>query len=136
MTGQLHLFKGKRQTGVKPRGPTEFQIHCAVMDCLRNGIAPGWRAWHTPNGEYRMQATGGKLQRMGTMPGVSDILLAGPPHATLHALELKAKGEKPTESQEAFLAWVEAIGGKADCADSVDGALAILRSWGAVRTRL
>jgi hypothetical protein len=140
---QLDLLKGKRQKGTLPRGPSEFQIHCAVADYLRHGIAVGWDFWHTPNGGERpayitktgkrVSPEGGRLLRLGTKKGVSDILLAGP-GPMLCALEIKAKGEHPTIEQAAWLAWVRSIGGKADWADNVDDALAILENWGAIRT--
>lgn len=130
---QLSLFKGKRQTGVKPTGPTEFQIHCAVADTLRVGLAPGWMWMHPANGELRNIATAGRLKRMGVKPGASDILLHKAPHAQLHALELKRKGENPSHVQLMYMSDVKAIGGKADWADSVDGALDVLKGWGALR---
>ena len=39
------------------------------------------------------------LQRMGVLPGVSDFVLVSPPHGQFHALELKRKGEEPSEEQ-------------------------------------
>ena len=133
---QLDIFKTKRQRGVKPRGATEFEIQCCVADYLRVGIAPGWIWWHTPNGEYRMKSTGGKLKRMGVLTGVSDILLIKQPHAQLHALELKRKGEEPSDEQEKFMNEVIALGGVATWADNVTDALAILEGWGAISTRI
>jgi hypothetical protein len=70
---------------------------------------------------------------MGQRKGASDLLLAGPPHGTLHALEIKKRGEHLTDEQEQFLKEVLAAGGKADWADSVDAALAILKMWGCLR---
>jgi len=141
---QLDLLKGKRQKGTLPRGPSEFEIHCAVADYLRHGLANGWIWHHPPNGGERpaiitkqgkrVSFEGGRLQRMGTKPGVSDICLHKAPHAQLHALELKAKGEKPSAAQGVWMDEVRLIGGKAEWADNVDDALAILRDWGAIRT--
>jgi hypothetical protein len=143
---QLSLFKGKRQRGIKPTGPSEFEIHCMIADYLRRGIAPGWTWFHPPNGGERpaiinkagkrISPEGGRLQRMGARPGVSDIILAGPPHGTIHALELKQKGAKPNAEQDVFMAEVIAAGGRADWADNVNDAVAILTRWGAVSTRL
>ena len=143
---QLDIFKSKRQRGVKPRGPTEFEIHVTVADYLRHGIVPGWIWFHPPNGGERpafinkkgkrVSAEGGRLQRMGTKPGVSDILLAKSPSGQLHALELKRKGEKPNDDQRQFMDDVIALGGRAAWADTVSGALAILTEWGALSTRI
>lgn len=136
MDRQLDLLKGPRQRGVKPVGPTEFEIHCVVADYLRHGLADGWMWWHTPNGGYRMQATAGMLKRMGTQPGVVDILLAKAPHCQLHALELKRRGAKLTDDQKEWMAMVRKLGGEAAWADSVDYALEILKEWGAISTRI
>ena len=95
---QLDLLKGKRQKGVVSPGPSEFEIHCMVADYLRHGLAPGWMWFHPANGELRNKATGGRLKRMGVMPGVSDIVLVCAPHATLHALELNVEREAPPRS--------------------------------------
>ena len=143
---QLSLFKSKRQRGVKVKGPSEFEIHCMVADYLRQGIAPGWMWFHPPMGGERpayvnkvgkrVSPEGGRLQRMGARKGASDILLAGPPHATLHALELKQQGGKPNEEQQAFMAEVQAAGGFAEWADNVNDAVSILTDWGAISTRI
>ena len=130
---QLDLLKGPRQRGTVAPGPTDFQIHCAVADTLRLGLASGWMWMHPANGELRNIATGGRLKRMGVSPGVSDILLHKKPGAQLHALELKRKGEKPTEAQWAYLNEVVELGGKAAWADSVSGALDVLKGWGALK---
>jgi len=133
---QLDLLKGKRQKGITPPGPSEFEIHCTVADYLRNGLAPGWIWFHPANGELRNKATGGRLKRMGVMPGVSDILLASAPYATLHALELKRKGEKLRLDQREWMGMVASIGGETAWADSVEAALLILTRWGAISTRI
>jgi hypothetical protein len=141
---QLDIFKSKRQKGTLPPGPSEFQIHCAVADYLRHGLAPGWAWFHPANGGERpatytvkgkrVSFEGGRLQRMGVKPGVSDILLIKAPHATLHCLELKAKGEKMSAAQAAWQGEMGGLGAWTAWADSVDGALEILRGWGAIRT--
>ena len=136
MERQLDIFKSKRQKGALPPSPTEFEIHCAVADYLRHGLAAGWIWHHPPNGEYRMKATSGRLKRMGTKPGVSDICLHKAPHCQLHALELKRKGMKPNPEQRAWMESVRALGGQAEWADSVELALLILTQWGAISTRI
>ena len=143
---QLSLLKGPRQKGTLPRGPTEFEIHCAVADYLRAGKAKNWIWFHPPNGGERpafiskngkrISFEGGRLQRMGARPGVSDIVLAAPPNAQLHVLELKRQGAKLSAEQEAFFDEVRACGGKVAWADNVNAALEILREWGAVRSKV
>jgi hypothetical protein len=141
---QLDIFGSKRQRGkVVATGPSEFQIHCTVADYLRHGLAPGWIWNHPANGEERpaefvkgkrVSYAGGRLKRMGLKPGVTDLELHKAPDARLYALELKRRGEKPSEAQYAWMLGVEAIGGVTAWADSVDKAVDILRGWGAIRT--
>jgi hypothetical protein len=32
---QLHLFKSRRQRGTLPPAPSEYQLHCAVVDTVK-----------------------------------------------------------------------------------------------------
>ena len=131
MAGQPDLFTKRVR---KPPPAKEFAVHCALADLLRINLAPGWLFFHPANGELRDKATAGRLQRMGVKPGVSDFILISPPSARLHALELKRRGEKPSEAQYAFLFAVTAAGGRSAWCDKFDDAIAILTSWGALRT--
>jgi hypothetical protein len=63
-------------------------------------------------------------------------MLVSPIGARLHALELKRRGNKPTEEQKAFLAAVQAAGGEAAWCDSFDDAITILKAWGALSDRI
>jgi hypothetical protein len=128
---QLSLFT--RRKARKMPAAKEFDVHCVIADTLRLGLAPGWMWFHCPNGELRSKATAGRLKRMGVKPGVADFLLVGPPFATLHALELKRRGERPQDVQLAFLEAVTLTGGRSAWVDSFDGAMAVLRDWGAVK---
>lgn len=132
-SGQLNLFKGKRQRGTRPPPAQEFAVHCMVADILRRWAMPGWIWAHYPAGELRDTVTGARLKRMGTKPGVADFLLVAPPAGQLHALELKRKGERPNDEQAAFLDAVRAAGGMAAWVDNFDDAVRVLRDWGAVR---
>lgn len=115
------------------RDNRERRLHIAIADLLRKGaLTPGWIFFHCPNGEYRTENTGALLQRMGVRPGVSDILLVAPPMGCLHCLELKDHGLKPTPEQRKFMRDVQNAGGRANWADSYDGAVAILKRWGAL----
>jgi hypothetical protein len=129
---QLDLLRGPRQRGKRAPAPTEFAVHCAIADTLKRWIAPGWCAFHVPNGEKRDEATAGRLKRMLTTPGVSDFILFGPPHGSLHALELKRLHQRPTLAQAAFLETVRNAGGKAVWVDSYDEAIDALMSWRAL----
>ena len=124
--------------------PLEIEVHCMIADVLRQGLAPGWLWWHTPNGGERpafINAKGkrvsieaARLKRMGAKPGVSDFLLLSP-IGDFHALELKREGETPTDDQTVFLAAVARAGCKSAWVDNFDDAMRILRDWGALRIR-
>lgn len=145
MAGQLSLFKGKRQRGVRPPAASEFATHCVIADMVRTTkLNPGWRWWHTPNGGERsariikgkrVSLEGGRLKRMGVDPGVPDFLLCGP-GAVLHGFELKRRGEHPTVEQAAWGMWLQSIGGVWEWGDSVDAAIACFQKWGALPTRI
>jgi hypothetical protein len=70
---------------------------------------------------------------MGVRAGVSDFILISPEGGKAHALELKAKGKKPTQTQKDFMCDVVRAGGEADWADNFDDAMEILRRWNAVK---
>lgn len=145
---QLDLLKrgGGRQRGIKPPPALERETHIAIADTLRVSIVPGWIWFHPPNGGERpafvnrhgkrVSPEGGLLARMGTRPGVSDFILAAPPRARLHALELKRRGEQPDDQQLAFLEAVRAAGGQAAWVDNYREAIEVLTGWGAVRVRV
>jgi hypothetical protein len=134
---QLDLLKDpRRQRGTKPPPAKEFAVHCMVADTLRRALASGWIWFHPANGELRDDATGGRLKRLGVRPGVSDFILVAPAGGRVHALELKRRGERPTEAQTAFLVAVRAAGGKAEWADSYQVAIEILAAWGALRRKI
>jgi len=143
-TQQLSLFT-RRKAAKLPPAP-EFQVHCMVADLLRKHCTPGWLWFHVPNGGERpafinnkgkrVSFEGSRLQRMGTRPGVSDILLVEPPDGRLRSLELKRRGETPDEAQLLFMHDLELAGGVAEWADTFDKAVAILKRWGAVRVSL
>ena len=131
--GQPDLFTKRVRKGPAPK---ERALHIAVADTLAWGISPGWLWTHFPAGELRADKTAALLKRMGTQVGWSDFLLVGPPHGTLHALELKRRGLKPSEAQHAFMDAVVAAGGVAEWTDNYDAAIAALRAWGALSDRL
>jgi hypothetical protein len=131
---QLDLLKDpRRQRGTRPPAATEFATHCAIADTIRVNLAPGWLWFHCPNGELRPDGAGARLKRMGTRPGVSDFLLVAPPRGRLHALELKRRGERPTNAQHAFLADLADAGGLSAWVDSYGDAIEQLKAWGALK---
>lgn len=110
----------------------EQEIHVAVVAHLRQRGSPGLVFWHTPNnvhGSRRRDYVAGAIHKaMGARAGVSDLILLH--HGTLYALELKAKGGKPTKEQLEFLAAVRAASGVATWVVGLDVALKWLEIHG------
>jgi cellobiose-specific phosphotransferase system component IIB len=113
-------------------GPSETQIQIAVIDHLRYGAANGWKYWHTPNGGLRDKREAAKLRAMGVLPGVPDLVLISP-QGKFHGLELKRKGGTLSEEQRLFHAFAKGMGWPVAEADTLDGALDVLRMWGALK---
>lgn len=130
---QLSLFKGKRQRGVRPPPPKEYDTHCMVADTLRRWGTTGWRWTHFPAGEYRHPATAARLRRMGVQVGWADFQLLCPYPPMIHFLELKRKGQKPSDFQQAFGDYCITNGYVWRWADNYEDAINILKGWGAVR---
>jgi hypothetical protein len=131
---QLSLFT--KRAAKKPPPAIERRTHIAIADTLRVGLASGWLWFHPANGELRQLRTAELLKRMGVRPGVSDFILVGPPQGRVHALEVKRKGNRPTEAQIAFLEAVRAAGGLSDWVDTFEAAIGLLREWGALSDRV
>jgi len=114
------------------RANPEQAIHRAVVAHLRTRPAPGLVWFHCAQSNYAMNARGVAIQAainkgLGVRKGVSDLILLH--HSRFYALELKARGNKPTVEQLQFLDDVRDADGYAAWADSVDRAVAILESW-------
>lgn len=133
--GQIDLFT--KRVRAKPPDPKERELHIALMDTLRKGgLSPGWVVLHPANGELRTDQTGALLQRMGVLPGASDLIFCAPPAGRFHAMELKRRGRKPTQEQWDFIDAIVAAGGMASWADNYEDAIKILKHWGAISDRL
>lgn len=112
---------------------TETQIQIAVIQNIQARGVAGMIYWHTPNGGKRAPRQAKTFQRMGVMPGVSDLVLHHGGEA--FALELKAPKEKLTADQAEFLENWRSQGPRyhGSWADNLDDALAILKSWGLLK---
>jgi hypothetical protein len=130
---QLHLFKGKRQRGAEPPSPSEYQLHCAVVDVVRRWIMPNWIFTHIASGERRDQVTASRLKRMGVTPGWPDLQFFGP-QGQVCFVELKAKGGRLSEPQAAVASHLVAAGHGYLCSDSFEDIVATLKDWGIVRS--
>jgi hypothetical protein len=131
---QLHLFRGPRQRGRRPPAAPEFRTQCALADLLRRCADPEWFWTAFPAGEYRTAATGARLKRMGLKRGVSDFVFISP-GGEFCGLELKRRGGRQSEAQVAFEAWCLAHGVTYAVADSYEAAVAILVSWGVLKSK-
>lgn len=133
MTRQSRLPLVKSPARKRARQHPEHTLQRAVCEWLRVAGVPGLIYFHPVNEGKRGVRSAARLKEIGLLAGASDLILVLPPDGRIAALELKAKGNKPTEAQGSFLDAVDAAGGYAACADNIDDALAWLRLWGALR---
>jgi hypothetical protein len=56
---QLNLFRSRKQRGIAPPAPSEFQLHCAVADTIKRWIMPGWIYTHIASGAAVSEGMGG-----------------------------------------------------------------------------
>jgi hypothetical protein len=81
-----------------------------------------------PNGGARSPVEAAIMKSTGTTAGVPDtIWIKG---GQVFALELKAEGRRPNQSQLATIAAMEAAGAYCCIAVGLDRALAVLEGWG------
>jgi hypothetical protein len=73
------------------RDTAEFRLHCAAVRYLRT-VAPDCITLHIANGEYRSDATAGRLKAMGVLPGVFDLMIIAPDGRCFFAEAKSAKG--------------------------------------------
>lgn len=116
-----------RKTAARP----EDAIQKAVFAHIRARGVPGLVAWHTPNGGKRKPIEAAIFKGLGVRAGVSDIIAFY--QKQMFALELKAEGGRPSESQLEFLADIEKQGAFTAVAEGLDPALRTLEAWGLLR---
>jgi hypothetical protein len=130
---QLHLFKGKRQRGVKPPAAPEFNLHVMTADTLARWGTRGWRVTHIASGEWRHPITAARLKRMGVQKGWADFILLSPRPSRTHFLELKRRKGVLSDEQLDFQTWCFDNGVEYAVCDNYPDVLKRLRDWGAVR---
>jgi hypothetical protein len=128
LPGQLSLFKGKRQRGVAPPPAPEFSLHCMVADVLVRWCVREWRYTHMPMGEKRDPATAGRLKRMGVTKGWPDFQFFHI-NGVVAFLELKRKGERPSDEQIAMAFFAMRAGHGYLITDNFRDAIDALRAW-------
>jgi len=116
-----------------PRRPApERSTHIAVADMLWKLARPGW-FWSTiPSGEYRTEATGRLLKRMGLKAGIPDFLLIDA-DGCHYWLELKRGKASLRPEQLAFANMCHQRDVPHAVARSFAEAEAQLRAWGVLR---
>src|SRR5438477_9209445 len=103
------------------RRSPEATIQRCVFQHLRARGAPGVFAFHPANGGYRKPIEAAILKGMGVVAGVPDLILIH--QGRTYALELKAKGGKPTPKQIETIAAMQVAGAITGIAVGLDEAL-------------
>ena len=80
----------------------ERALHLFTAQLLRLFAKPNVLWFHPPQEGLRSPRTGAFLKRMGTLGGVSDLILCLPPTGRMACLELKSAKGRLAESQRAF----------------------------------
>jgi hypothetical protein len=104
----------------------------AVVQHLKLTGVPGLIYFSVPNEGKRTAMMAGHLKAMGMLPGVSDLVMVH--DGRIYFLELKAKGEKPTELQLMFGTSAMAAGAQFAWADNIDQAITVLRDWQLIKS--
>lgn len=114
------------------RGPTEEQVHRAVVQHLEHRAVPGVAFFHVPAGGFRTRAEAGIFRALGTKAGVPDILLFHRGRA--YGFELKRdRGGRVSPAQAEMHARLRAAGVEVAVAHGLDEALEMLKNWGLLR---
>jgi hypothetical protein len=113
---------------------TEAQIQAGIVRYVRLAAKPGVEIVHIPNGGSRTGGwvEGANLKRIGTVPGVPDLMILGP-NGQARVLEVKRPGGQLSEAQREFLARLDLAGCEYAVVYSVEEAVAACRNWGVVQ---
>lgn len=109
----------------------EQQIQRAIFQHLRARATPGVFAFHCPNGGYRTPREAAIFKGLGVVPGVPDIIAIH--DGRVYALELKARGNRPTDNQKAAIEALRTAGAIADTVVGLDAAIDWLERQGLLR---
>ncbi len=119
------------QRRTRRRRRPEDELQRALVQHLRTRPADGLVWFHVPNQGFRRRIEAAILKGLGVQAGVSDLIFLH--RGRFLALELKAKGGKPTPEQVDFLARVTLGGGVARCVDDLDEAITWLEMLGVLK---
>lgn len=115
------------------RSRPEDGIQTAIAQCLKLTAVPGLVWSSVPNERRSSARDGARLKRMGLRPGAADLIMSIPPNGLYAALEIKSAKGRQSDAQKEFEHDVIASGGLYAVAYGVDEAIAVLKSWGAIR---
>ena len=79
------------------RRDRETLIHVAILHYLR-AVLPDCVVAHVPNGGQRSAIAGARMKRLGTVPGMPDLMVLLPAGKVLF-FEVKAPNGRPSETQ-------------------------------------
>ena len=105
----------------------ETTIHIDILRYLRL-VLPDAMVFHAPNGGLRSKAEAGKLERMGVVAGIPD-LIAWLPGGTMLAFEVKTSKGRLSDDQKALHAWMHSHGYKVAIVRSIDDTREALNLW-------
>ena len=132
----------KRWRKVRAPEPLEHQIQIALIQHLKYRCRPDVIYFHVPNGGWRDEREAAKFKAMGTLAGVADMVFIWNDHDSIQQpctdilfLELKRRGGQLSNAQCEFMQRLikHVPGVHYHTADSIDGALEILRTHGILK---
>jgi hypothetical protein len=133
---QLGLFKGRRQRGTAPPTPRENELHTRLVQLIDRWPAPGskWIYTHIASGEKRDIVTAARLKRMGVKRGWPDFIFVDEASRRVFFLELKRRGQQPSEEQWRIALHLESAGCEYRWTDDLREAIAWLKDLGVLRS--
>lgn len=113
---------------LKAPEPTEYELQCSVVECLRKFASPRTLWLSITNQSTEGPARGAMLKKMGRRAGASDLLFIRP--GSVLFLELKDRLGQQSDSQRAFQSDAEAAGCAYEICRTLEDSLALLWARG------
>lgn len=122
-----------------PRPISEDALHFSIVQMLRLKLDPLVIFFHAANGEERHPLVGQKLEKMGVLPGVADIVLilqdGRAAFMEIKGTDSRGRPGKQSLVQEVFARRCGDVRARYAIVRSLDEAEAFLRVLGALRVR-
>lgn len=133
---KLEEYKKLATKQKKKRAMPEADLQIAIVEWFNRAYPEHFDLLHhSPNGGFRLKSEAVRLQKMGVKAGFPDLVLffkrtIRPEYfyAGL-AIELKAKGEKPTDKQNQWLKILHDVGFISTWSDNFEEATKILAHY-------